>query len=51
MSMFNDIVWDAQGNDELCVHKPKTIIEYPERFPRGHWSSLGLGYEKKWYGN
>ena len=20
MSMFNDIVWDAKGNDELCVN-------------------------------
>ena len=20
MSMFNDIVWDAKGNDELCEH-------------------------------
>ena len=50
MSMFNDIVWDAKGNDELCVHNSKTIIEYPERFPRGHRSFLGPGSEKKWYG-
>ena len=24
--------------------------EYAERFPRGHWSFLGPGSEKKWYG-
>ena len=28
MSMFNDIVWDAKGNDELCVTNSKTIKEY-----------------------
>ena len=50
MSMFNDIVWDAKGNDEQCVNNSKTIKEYAERFPRGHWSFLGLGSEKKWYG-
>ena len=50
MSMFNDIVWDAKGNDALCVNKSKTIKEYADRFPRGHWSFLGPGSEKKWYG-
>ena len=46
----NDIAWDAKGNDELCVNNSKTIKEYARRFPRGHWSSLGPGSEKKWYG-
>ena len=50
MSMFNDIVWDAKGNDELCVTNSKTIKDYAERFPRGHWSFLEPGSEKKWYG-
>ena len=50
MSMFNDIVWDAGGNDELRVNYSKTIEEYAEKFPRGHWSFLGPGSEKKWYG-
>ena len=27
MSMFNDIVWDAEGNDELCVNNSKTTEE------------------------
>ena len=39
MSMFNDIVWDAKGNDELCVNNSKTIKENAGRFPRGLWSS------------
>ena len=49
MSMFNDIVWDAQGNDEMCENS-KTIKQYARRFPRRHWSFLGPGSEKKWYG-
>ena len=49
MSMFNDIAWDAQGNDDLYVNNSEPIKEYAERFPRGHWSFLGLGSEK-WYG-
>ena len=50
MSMFNDIKWEAKGNNELCVNNSKTKKEYAERFPRGHWSFLGPGSEKKWYG-
>ena len=48
--MFNDIVWAAKGNDELCENNSKTIKKYAERFPRGHWSFLVPGSEKKWYG-
>ena len=50
MSMFNDILWDAKGNDELCANNSKTIEEYAKRFPCGHWSFLQPGSEKKWYG-
>ena len=50
MSMFNDIAWGEKGNDGLCVKKSKTVAEYAERFPRGHWSFLGPGSEKKWNG-
>ena len=42
MSMFNDIVWNAKGNDEICVNTSKIIKEYAERFPRGHGLSWGL---------
>ena len=50
MSMFNDIVWDHKGNNEMCENNSKTIQKYARRFPRGHLSFLGPGSEKKWYG-
>ena len=50
MSMFNDIVWDAKGNDEICENNSKTIKQYARGFPRGHWSFLEFRSEKKWYG-
>ena len=50
MSMFNDIVLDAKGNDELCVNNSKTSKEYAKSFSRGHWSFLEPGSEKKWCG-
>ena len=46
ISMFNDIVWDAKGHDQLCVNNSETIQEYAERFPRGHWSFLRSGSEE-----
>ena len=50
MSMFNDIVWYSKGNVQTCEYNSKTIGQYARRFPRGHWSFLGPGSEKKWYG-
>ena len=41
MSMFNDTVWDAKGNNEVCVNNSKTIKNYARRFPRGPWSFPG----------
>ena len=49
-SMFNDIVWDAKGNDEKCENNSKTMKRYARGFPRGHWSFLRPGSEKKWCG-
>ena len=49
MSLFNDIVWDAKGSEELCENNSKRVEEYARRFLRSHWSFLGLGSEKKWY--
>ena len=46
MSMFNDIVWDVKGNDELCENDSKTMKEYAERFPRGHLSFERPGSER-----
>ena len=45
MSMCNDIVWDAKGNEELCENNSTRVAEYARRFPRGHWSFTGLGSE------
>ena len=47
MSMFNDIVWDAQRNKEQCEHKSQTVANYAREFRRGHWSFLGPGPEKE----
>ena len=38
MSMFNDTVWEAKGNDELCVNNSKTIKKY---------AGLSLGLDLK----
>ena len=51
MSMFNDIVWDSKGNDELCENNEKTVKHYARRFSLGHWSFVGPGSENKWYGS
>ena len=42
-------LWDAKGNKETCENNSKTIKQYARRFPRGRWSFLGPGSEKKWY--
>ena len=47
MSMFNDIVWEASGNEELCENNSKRVEEYAGRFTRCHWFFLELGTEKK----
>ena len=43
ISMFNEIVWDANGNDEQSENNSKTIKKYARRFPRGHWSFMEPG--------
>ena len=47
MSMFNNIEWKAKGNKEQCEYNSQTVANYARKFPRGHWSSLGHGPEKK----
>ena len=49
MSMYNDIVWGEKGNQETCEHNLLTVADYVRKLPRGHWSFLGPGSEKKWY--
>ena len=50
MSIFNDIVWDVKGSKEPCEYNSQTVAKYARKFPRGHWSFLGLGSEEKCYG-
>ena len=49
MSMYNDIVWWEQGTTEKCEYNSLTVANYARRFPRGRWSFLRPGSEKKWY--
>ena len=48
--MNNDIVWRERGNTEKCEKNSVEVATYTRRFTRGHWSFLGPGSEKKWYG-
>ena len=50
MSMYTDSAWQEKGNKERCQYNSKTIADHARRFPRGHWSFLESGSEKKWYG-
>ena len=34
----------------MCIANSQIVAEYTRRFAHGHWSCLGLGSEKKWYG-
>ena len=35
-------------NTEICEYNSQTVAKYARKFPRGHWSLLGPGSEKKW---
>ena len=50
MSMYNEIVWEEKENKELCIANSITVAVYANSFAHGHWSFLGPGSEKKWYG-
>ena len=50
MSMLNDIEWTKTGNLETCVSNSDQVKNHAKRFSRGHWTFLGPGDEKKWYG-
>ena len=50
MSMYNDIVWQAKGNNEQCEYNSQTVANYARKFPRGLWSFLEHGSEEKWCG-
>ena len=49
MSMFNDISWRSQDNEQECELSAKLVSIGARRFPPGRWSFLGPGSEKTWY--
>ena len=48
MSMFNDISWRSQENEQECELSDKLVSIYAKRFSPGRWSFLGAGSENKW---
>ena len=49
MSMFNDISWRCQDNEQECELNANLVCIYARRFSLGRWSFLGPGSEKKRY--
>ena len=49
MSMFNDISWGSEDNEQECNANADLVSLYARRFPPGRWSFLGPRSEKKWY--
>ena len=47
MSMFNDISWGSQDNEQECESDANLVSIYARRFSPGRWSFLGPGSEKK----
>ena len=47
MSMFNDISWGSEDNEQECESNANLVSIYARRF--SPWSFLGSGSEKKWY--
>ena len=48
-SMFNDISWWCQDNEQECELSVNLVSISARRFSPRKWSFLGLGSEKKWY--
>ena len=49
MSMFSDILW--KKDDENCISNAEKVRNYAKKFLPGHWTFLGPGSEKRWYGD
>ena len=47
MSMFNDISWGSEDNEQECESNANLVSIYARRF--SPWSFLGSGSEKKWH--
>ena len=48
MSMFNDISWGSEDNEQECDANANLVSIYASRLPPARWSFLGTGSEKKW---
>ena len=46
MSMFKNISWRSQDNEQECKLSAKFVSIYAKRFSPGKWSFFGLGSEK-----
>ena len=49
MSMFNDISWGSQDNEQESEYNANLVSLHARRFSPRRWSFLGPGSEKKWY--
>ena len=49
MSMFKDISWVSQDNEQECESNANLVSIHARRFSPGRWSFLGPGSEKKRY--
>ena len=47
MSMYNDIDSGKAGHNETCISNYSEVAACARRFPKGHWSFLGPGTEKR----
>ena len=48
MSMFNDILWRSEDNEQEFDANATLVSIFAQRFLPGRWSFLGPGSEKKW---
>ena len=49
MSMFNDILWEFEGNERECNANATLVSIFAKRFQEDVGHFFGLGSEKKWY--
>ena len=47
MSMFNDITWGSEDNEQECESNANLVSIYARRFSPGRWSFLLPGSGKK----
>ena len=47
MSMFNDIIWGTEDNEQECIANSTLVSLFAKRCPAGRLSFFGPGSEKK----